>query len=365
MQIGEFAKLCGTNISVLRYYDKIGLLRPAFTDVVTGYRYYSPGQERFFCSITMLGNAGFSLKEIRQVLENTGNDETLSAIFAAKQKEIAEMLQALSDVQIDMKGIKEMGTEELIFNENIDFPFVDDPTAVGKWEVLGHWRNRDDFYSGKKPDTEIYGEQIREIYFLPGGEPYWAYGWTKGKLLIDEYRNPHWESYEIEKIGDATYMLLDHKGYDYLLSGKAELVAMKKVDYHAYTRREIARKDHIDMPFVDDPDVIDKWKTWGFCETKEDFSTEPEPEENQYWKSVEFFPGGSCTSVFEDDVIEGDDKQTWTKHFLLRKYNDSACKYEIRTVDGTDYLLIEWKSGDYRWGGFDTNYYIFVRDMDK
>ena len=49
----------------------------------------------------------------------------------------------------------------------------------------------------------------------------------------------------------------------------------------------------------------------------------------------------------------------------LRKYNASACEYEIRTVDGMDYLLIEWKSGDYRWGGFDTNYYIFVRDMDE
>lgn len=364
MQIGEFAKLCGTNISVLRYYDKIGLLRPAFTDTVTGYRYYAPGQERFFRSIAMLGNAGFSLKEIGQVLENTGNDEALSAVFTAKQKEIAEMLQALSDVQIYMKGMKEMGTEALIFNENIDFPFVDDPAAVGKWEVLGHWRNRDDFYSGKKPDTEIYGEQIREIYFLPGGERYWCYGWTKGKLLIDEYESPHWESYEIEKIGDETYMLLDHKGYDYLVSGKTELVAMKKVDSRAYTRREIARKDHIDMPFVDDPDVIGKWKTWGFCATKEDFSTEPEPEEYQYWKSVEFFPGGSCTSVFADDVIEGDDQQTWTKRFLLRKYNDSACEYEIRTVDGMDYLLIEWKSGDYRWGGFDTNYYIFVRDTD-
>ena len=56
--------------------------------------------------------------------------------------------------------------------------------------------------------------------------------------------------------------------------------------------------------------------------------------------------------------------QTWTKRFLLRRYNDSACEYEIRPVDGMDYLLIEWKSGDYRWGGFDTNYYIFVRDMD-
>ena len=38
MKIGEFAKLCGTRVSLLRHYDKIGLLSPAFTDVVTGYR---------------------------------------------------------------------------------------------------------------------------------------------------------------------------------------------------------------------------------------------------------------------------------------------------------------------------------------
>ena len=108
MQIGEFAGLCGTNISLLRYYDKIGLLRPAFTDVVTGYRYYAPGQERIFRGIAMLGRAGFSLKEIGRVLENAGNDEALSAVFAAKQKETAEMLQAVADVQIDLKGMKEM-----------------------------------------------------------------------------------------------------------------------------------------------------------------------------------------------------------------------------------------------------------------
>lgn len=112
MQIGEFAKLCGTNISVLRYYDKIGLLSSAFTDVVTGYRYYAPGQERLFRAITMLGDAGFSLKEIGHVLENVGDEEALSAAFAAKQTEIAEMLRTLAEVQIYMKGMNEMEEEE-------------------------------------------------------------------------------------------------------------------------------------------------------------------------------------------------------------------------------------------------------------
>nr|MCR5782804.1 MerR family transcriptional regulator [Clostridia bacterium] len=137
MQIGEFAKLCGTNISVLRYYDKIGLLSPAFTDVVTGYRYYAPGQERVFRTITMLGDAGFSLKEIGQMLANVGNEEALSAAFAAKRTEIAEKLRALAEVESYMKGMNEMKEEELEFNESLAFPFVDDPAAVGKWTVLG------------------------------------------------------------------------------------------------------------------------------------------------------------------------------------------------------------------------------------
>ena len=362
MQIGEFAKLCGTNISVLRYYDKIGLLCPVFTDLVTGYRYYSPGQERIFRSILMLGDAGFSLKEIGQVLENVSDEEALTDLFSAKQTQIAEMLRTLADVQIYMKGMNVMETEELGFHENLNFPFVDDPAAVGKWTVLGRWRNRDDFYLGKKPDKSDYGDKAQVLYFLPGGEKYWVYGWTKGRLLIDEYENPHWETYEIEEIDGTEYMLIDHKGYEYLVSGKTELVVLKKADSRAYTRREIARRDDLNMPFVNDPAVLGKWKVWSFCAWKEDFSTEQEPEEELYWKSVEFFPGGSVTSVYADEVIEGDDRQTWTKRYLLRKFNDSACEYEIRTVDGVDYLLIEWKSGDWRFGGYDTNYYIFIRD---
>lgn len=223
MQIGEFAKLCGTRVSLLRHYDKIGLLNPAFTDVVTGYRYYDSIQMETYRLIVTLKDAGFSLPETRRLLDLAEDDEDAAALFEAKRAALTEMLTALEKAEKLLKGTK-IRMEELCFNENLDFPFVDDPVAVGKWAVLGHWRSRDEFYAGKKPDTEYYGEKIREIYFLPGGEKYWAYGWTKGKLLIDEYKNPHWETYEIEEIDGKTYMLLDHKSYEYLVSGKTELV---------------------------------------------------------------------------------------------------------------------------------------------
>ena len=66
MKIGEFAKLCGTKISVLRHYDREGLLEPQHIDEFSGYRYYTSEQILSFYRITALKKAGF----LRQKGEN-------------------------------------------------------------------------------------------------------------------------------------------------------------------------------------------------------------------------------------------------------------------------------------------------------
>lgn len=68
MRIGDFAKICNTKISVLRHYDKEGLLPPVRVDLFTGYRYYSHEQIPVFLRITALKKAGFSLSEIKKML---------------------------------------------------------------------------------------------------------------------------------------------------------------------------------------------------------------------------------------------------------------------------------------------------------
>lgn len=44
-RIGLFAKLCQVSVSVLHYYDEIGLLKPSQVDPFTGYRYYTAADE--------------------------------------------------------------------------------------------------------------------------------------------------------------------------------------------------------------------------------------------------------------------------------------------------------------------------------
>ena len=118
------------------------------------------------------------------------------------------------------------------------------------------------------------------------------------------------------------------------------------------------------MPFVNDEQIIGKWRAYSFLADKSekcDFRPKEEPIEDLYFKEIEFWENGSCRCVYEDDIFEGDDVVVWTKNYLLRKWNWSACEYEIKTINGTDYMIIEWKSGDYRYGGYDTNYYVFTK----
>lgn len=363
MQIGDFAKLCNTKISVLRHYDRVGVLKPAYTDMLTGFRYYSEKQRHSFAKILALKEAGFSLPIIKTMLESDDCEDVILSFFENRQAEITQMLKNLEEAKLIMLGESNMEKSEdfLKLDENINLPFVNDPEVVGKWTVIGVYPSMTDYISGKDSESDFYGDSVKEIYFLPGGERYWVYGWTKGKLLIDEYQSHHTEDYTTEDIDGEKYMFIEHKSYQYMVSGKTELLVLKKLDNKEYKPSDIARKDNIDLPFLHDPAVIGKWIACGFCRDKSGFSTEKEPLDELYWKSVEFFANGSCTLIYEDDIIAGDDKQTWTKNYILRKYNSCACEYEIRTVEGNDYLIVEWKSGDYRYGGFDTNYYIFMR----
>ncbi|HUK91057.1 MAG TPA: MerR family transcriptional regulator [Blastocatellia bacterium] len=70
LSIGTFAKLGQTSIKTLRFYDEIGLLRPAHVNRFNRYRYYSANQLSELRSIIAYKDMGFSLTEIRTLLSD-------------------------------------------------------------------------------------------------------------------------------------------------------------------------------------------------------------------------------------------------------------------------------------------------------
>jgi len=69
-QIGEVSRLFHISISTLRHYDRIGLLRPEYTDPETGYRYYSTRQFECLNTIRYLRALDIPLEQIASFLQN-------------------------------------------------------------------------------------------------------------------------------------------------------------------------------------------------------------------------------------------------------------------------------------------------------
>jgi DNA-binding transcriptional MerR regulator len=60
-KIGDFSRLSLVSVKALRYYDELGLLKPARVDEFTGYRYYSASQLTRLNRILAMKDMGLSL----------------------------------------------------------------------------------------------------------------------------------------------------------------------------------------------------------------------------------------------------------------------------------------------------------------
>ena len=84
--IGEFSKICQVSVKTLHHYDRIGLLTPFRVDSFTGYRYYTRDQVQQMLLIGRLKRYGFSLEEIRTLIECTDSRVLLSKLRQQKKK---------------------------------------------------------------------------------------------------------------------------------------------------------------------------------------------------------------------------------------------------------------------------------------
>ena len=83
--IGELSRLCGVHIETIRYYEKIKML-PAPARTERGHRVYGPKETRILVFIRRGRELGFTLDQIRALL-NLGGPGKASC---AEVREIAE-----------------------------------------------------------------------------------------------------------------------------------------------------------------------------------------------------------------------------------------------------------------------------------
>ena len=136
MTIREFALICRCNPQTLRHYDHIDLLKPASVDPWSGYRYYEKEQALDFVKIKNLQSAGFSTREIRELLDK--DDSTVVDAIDRKLREMEEKLWEIQNVRdsylTEMDEVKEIiypDIDEIIQEIQTDMNTYDAETEFG------------------------------------------------------------------------------------------------------------------------------------------------------------------------------------------------------------------------------------------
>lgn len=111
----------------------------------------------------------------------------------------------------------------------------------------------------------------------------------------------------------------------------------------------VGATDNIDLPFVDDPQVIGQWESVDFVADPADFNPQQTSWKGKlYLSGLSFVEGGKTAQPW----------WTWTKGLVLHKGDKTASRYEVREINGAPYLFFEWKSGDVTISGMKPHYYV-------
>ena len=315
IRIGDFSNVVGISVKTIRFYEEKGLIKPAYIDEYTGYRYYDNKNIEQILVILQYKNMGFTLEEIK----NINPDLLILKVESLKN----QMITIQKSIKLIESMIGNGGCTELVF--------VNDESVIGQWQLL---------------DDELF--PFKEIYFLPNGKEYWIFSWTKGYLKIIDTYHP----YEI--VDDILILsVVDING----VIGKN--VKFRRINNIKYTLDEIRQIDDVSYEFINDEKVLGVWKTISF--TNNNIVNEiQDAHDNLFLQTLVFCKDGKLIEERNDGTFLN--HLLWTKGKVIDNiYDMTSSKYEIIEINNVEYLTFEWKSGDYIFGKRKPGMYILKK----
>ena len=113
----KLAKISGVSVRTLHWYDRVGLLKPAYHGD-NGYRYYEEEQLLALQQILFFRELGFELKQIEKILKRSDFDrmKALSSHRQVLEKNVGrtkKLIKTIDRTIEHLKGIKKMKDHEI------------------------------------------------------------------------------------------------------------------------------------------------------------------------------------------------------------------------------------------------------------
>jgi DNA-binding transcriptional MerR regulator len=113
-RIGDFSRFSRVSVKMLRHYDKLGLLAPAWVDPDTGYRYYTADQLPRLNRIVALKDLGFRLDQIGLLLDEALSAEQIRTMLRRQQAELEQQMRRttaqLAQIETRLAQLEQAGS---------------------------------------------------------------------------------------------------------------------------------------------------------------------------------------------------------------------------------------------------------------
>lgn len=159
MQIKEFSRLTGVSVRTLHYYDEIGLLKPAFVDEQSGYRFYDKHSLERMQEILFYRELDFSLKNISEILSSPNYDKKLAL---ARQKQLLILKKNRLERLISALESAEKGEKSMSINlfDNSEFESAREKYSS---EVREKWGDTQAFYESEQKTAHYSEKKWNEV----------------------------------------------------------------------------------------------------------------------------------------------------------------------------------------------------------
>lgn len=99
MRIGELARRSGFSIDTLRWYDRIGLLRPSRRNPISRFREYGEEALDLLALVKSAKLAGLSLPQIRKIIAAARTGAACKTVIPLLDEKVGEIDRAIRSLQ--------------------------------------------------------------------------------------------------------------------------------------------------------------------------------------------------------------------------------------------------------------------------
>ena len=167
LSIGKVSKLKNVSIKSLRYYDSIGILKPAFVNLETNYRYYSEDQLYLVDAISLCLKLGIPLKSLADYVE--GDSINLQKLLydckELAEKHISDIRSSFEELQSALNRYSpDTGLVKLTVSERSAIPAKENPEVTSAYAMPRNERTLLLVEMDPGAEPASYGQYILHLF---------------------------------------------------------------------------------------------------------------------------------------------------------------------------------------------------------